>query len=308
MRGAPEAAVAEDEWTACMRRGDFVAAWRISDAALAARRGVACWSWPRHQQYIWTGESLENRRVLVRCYHGLGDTVQFIRFLPRLRAIAAETIVWAPEPLLPLLRTARGIDRLLPLHDGTPEVEFDAEVELMELAHVFRVTPQTLPADVPYLRSRPAAWVAARTVPGTLAVGLVWRGGNWDARRSIPPRALAPLAAVRGVTWHVLQQEPEREAPFEIGGEARVEPVDELAAAIRALDLLISVDSLPAHLGGALGVPTWTLLPAEADWRWMRERDDTPWYPTMRLFRQASRGDWSSVVRRVAGELARLAR
>jgi ADP-heptose:LPS heptosyltransferase len=106
----------------------------------------------------------------------------------------------------------------------------------------------------------------------------------------------------------VLQQEPEREAPFEIGGEARVEPVDELAAAIRALDLLISVDSLPAHLGGALGVPTWTLRPAEADWRWMRERDDTPWYPTMRLFRQASRGDWSSVVRRVAGELARLAR
>lgn len=303
---APPAA---DPWTEAMRSGDFAAAWQISDRALAARHGAPCWDWPRHLQSVWNGEPLAGKRILVRCYHGLGDTVQFIRFLPRLKEIAAEVVVWAQPALLPLLEGCRGIDRLLPLHDGVPEVGYDVDIELMELSHAFRVTAETLVAPIPYLRTGPARWVREHTAPAALAVGIAWRGGNWDPQRSIDPVLLAPLAEIPGVTWHILQQSPEPHGPLGSPREgASVEPVAELAAAIAALDLLITVDSLPAHLGGALGVRTWTLLPAEADWRWMRGRDDTPWYPTMTLFRQHEPGDWTSVIARVAKQLAELPR
>src|SRR5215217_4156499 len=110
-----------DPWVHAMQHGDFARAWAISDTVLRERARVPCAHWPRHLQYIWDGSSLKGKRVLVRCYHGLGDTVQFIRYAPQIRAIAREVIVWAQPALLPLLRTARGIDRLLPLHDGAPD-------------------------------------------------------------------------------------------------------------------------------------------------------------------------------------------
>src|ERR1051325_8105906 len=123
-------------WMRYMRRGEFEEAWKFSDADLKSREGKPCWHLPRHFQYIWNGTSLKGKRVLVRCYHGLGDTIQFIRYMPLVKAIAAEVIVWAQQPLIPLLKTVQGIDRLLPLHDGTPEVEYDADVEIMELPHI----------------------------------------------------------------------------------------------------------------------------------------------------------------------------
>ena len=291
-----------DPWIEWMQRGEFGRAWEVSDAALAARRGVPCWHWPRHFQYVWDGAPLAGKRVLVRCYHGLGDTIQFARFLAPLRAIAREVTVWAQPALIPLLERVAGVDRLTPLHDGVPEVEFDADVEIMELGHVFRVTLEMLPGPAPYLFAEPAEWVRARMKPGELAVGVVWRAGDWDARRSIAPELLAPWTSVRGVRWFALQQHPEPESPFR--SEGRVTPVEKLAEAIRAMDLVITVDSLAAHLAGALGVRTWTLLPQEADWRWMRERDNSPWYPTMRLWRQGAAGDWRPVIARVAAELA----
>src|SRR4051794_40948305 len=118
---------APDLWMHHMRHGDFSAAWEISDAVLHAHAGVPCHDWPRHFQYVWNGVSLAGQRVLIRCYHGLGDTVQFIRFAPWVKAIAREVIVWAQPELLPLLRTAAGIDRLLPLHDGTPDIDYDVD-------------------------------------------------------------------------------------------------------------------------------------------------------------------------------------
>ena len=286
-----------------MRRGDFAAAWAISDAVLRARAGVPCWHWPRHLQYVWDGTPLAGKRVLVRCYHGLGDTIQFIRYAPLIKAMAREVIVWAQPALLPLLRTVRGIDRLLPLHDGTPEVEYDVDVESMELPYVFRTTLATIPAEVPYLHVAPAALPRH----GRLAVGVVWAAGDWEhERRSIPFPLLAPLAAVPGVVLYMLQRGPVLDQYHPgIGILAGSDDVVETARLMRALDLVISVDTMPAHLAGALGVPVWTLLDAAADWRWLEGRVDSPWYPTMRLFRQEYPGAWEAMIARVVGALGR---
>jgi hypothetical protein len=161
-----------------------------------------------------------------------------------------------------------------------------------------------VPAAVPYLHVESAP----RETDGRLHVGLVWKAGDWDDRRSIPADLLAPLADVCGVALHVLQRGSglaERPAGFGIDSGSD-DPV-QAARTMRALDLVVTVDSMPAHLAGALGVPVWTLLQADADWRWMEGRDDSPWYPTMRLFRQPRQGEWAPVIARVAAELARLA-
>lgn len=315
-----------DSWLQAMQCGDFEKAWRISDAVLRQRAGVPCFHLPRHEQYLWNGESLEGKRVLVHCYHGLGDTIQFIRFVAPLRTIAREVIVWAQPALLSLLRTAAGIDRLLPLHDGTPDVSYDVDVELMELPHVFRTTLDTLPCAVPYLdvgdgRGPPARDVrpptqspsqaknSPRAAPDwhrrtRLRIGLVWQSGGWDDRRSIPTAQLAPLIELAGVEWLALQQGPAlTEWPVEWGTIASTDNVLELARRMVDLDLVLSVDSFPAHLAGALAVPTWTLLHSDPDWRWMLGRDDSPWYPTMRLWRQERPGEWEPVIGRIAREL-----
>ena len=286
-----------------MRRGEFEAAWNISDAALRARAGVPCWHLPRHLQYVWDGTPLDGQRVLVRCYHGLGDTIQFARYAPLVKVIATEVIVWAQPALIPLLHTARGIDRIVPLHDGRPDVAYDVDVEIMELAHVLRTTLSTVPARVPYLHVPPAP------IPtdGRLAVGIAWEAGDWDEHRSIPFSRLTPLTEIPGVVLHVLQREPgpaERHRGFRVTPGA--DSVLGTARIMRTLDLVISVDSMPAHLAGALGVPVWTLLPHNADWRWMEDRADSPWYPTMRLFRQERPGEWDPVIARVAAGLKKL--
>jgi hypothetical protein len=293
-----------DQWATHMRRGTWDDAWAVSDAVLRARAGEACAHRPRHEQWVWDGTPLDGRRVLVRCYHGLGDTIQFSRFVPPLRRVAAEVTMWAQPALLPLLATMRGIGPCLPLHDGAPDVAYDVDVEVMELAHVVRATPATLPPP-------PALDVAPAPLPrdGRLAVGLVWECGDWNREtRAIPFPLLAPLAGVPGVALHVLQRGPAAAAcEPSFGVAAGSDDVLEAARIIRALDLVITVDTMPAHLAGTLGVPVWTLLPHAADWRWMAGRDTTPWYPTMRLFRQARPGDWAGAVARVAAELARVA-
>lgn len=290
-----------DLWMEHMRRGEMEAAWRVSDGVIAARGGADVSHLPRHEQPVWDGTPLEGKRVLVRCYHGLGDTLQFIRYAPLLRRVAREVVVWAQPALLRLVATVDGVDRVLPLHDGAPDVDYDVEVEVMELPHVFRSTLATLPADVPYLQVPPRE---RGDEDGRLDVGLVWQAGGWDLRRSVPADALAPLAEVEGVALHALQRGPAlAEMPPGLARDAGSDDAWEAARTMRSLDLVVSVDSMPAHLAGALGVPTWALLHADPDWRWMRDRDDSPWYPTMRLFRQERDGDWAGVVARVAEAL-----
>lgn len=311
-----------DPWVDAMRRGDFDRAWAISDSVLRQRAGVPCWHLPRHEQYIWSGAPLAGKRVLVRCYHGLGDTVQFIRYAPLLKRVAREVLVWAQPMLLPLLESVAGIDELLPLQDGAPGVPYEADIELMELPHYFRTTPATVPANVPYLRvPEPfAARRGRRSAPraaddgglrGTAdanarprTIGIIWQSGSWDDRRSLPTALLEPLTRVPGIRLHALQQGGAlQQWPCAWGTVSATPDPSELARRMCALDLVITVDSFPAHLAGALGVRTWTLLHADPDWRWMLGRDDSPWYPTMRLWRQETPGDWPGVISRVAAAL-----
>ena len=286
-----------------MRCGNFEEAWKCSDVVLQSRASKPCWHWPRHYQYIWDGTPLEGKRVLIRCYHGLGDTIQFIRFAPMVKKVAKKVIVWAQSKLIPLLETMDGIDQLLPLHDGTPEVEYDIDVETMELPHIFRTTLQTLPATVPYLHVEPL-YIVPKT--NQLTVGLVWKGGDWDERRNITFPTLLPLANIPNIQLIILQGNAKTAGLQEgLGINASEYTFMEHARIIKGLDLMITVDSMPAHLAGALGVPVWNLLQAKADWRWMNDREDSPWYPTMRLFRQEQEDDWEGVINRVCNELGK---
>jgi hypothetical protein len=282
-----------------MRRGDFEGAWRVSDSR---RHPItdAEWQRPRHLQRIWNGSDVRGRRVLVRCYHGLGDTVQFVRFLPQLRALASEVTLWAQPALLPLLASCAGIDRLMPLHDGTPESVWDVDVESMELPYLLRITLDTLPASVPYL-TIPCGGVG-RTVDQTVAIA--WRAGSWDGRRSIP----ANLAAAM---FRDLVHAPDVLLPELTPAEAACLPppasentIVDVARRIAAADLVVTVDTVFAHLAGALARPAWVLLADRADWRWMDGRDDSPWYPTARLFRQREPDNWAEVAGRVRKALA----
>jgi hypothetical protein len=285
-----------ERWIELARRGELHAAWHVSDEALALRAGIDCSGWPRHHQFIWRGQQLRGQRVLVRCYHGLGDTIHFVRFVPELRKIAREVILWTQPALIPLLRTLDGgPDRIIPLTDGSPEVEFDVDIELTELMHALRATPAMPRIRSPYLLAREPR--RARPPRGAMQVGLVWRSGEWNATRSVACELLAPLGDIDGIEWLLFQRGPAlSEWRHAFGRVPRIDgPLDE-ARQMLELDLLISVDTCSAHLGGAVGAQVWTLLPADADWRWMRDQAVSSWYPTMHLFRQHTAGDWSSVI------------
>jgi hypothetical protein len=292
------------QWMEHMRRGEFDRAWRNSDILLRQHLAAPpdAHDVPRHQQVVWNGASLHGKRVLVRCYHGLGDTIQFIRYVPLLKTIAAHVTVWAQPSLITLLSTACGIDRIISLHDGTPDCDYDVDVEVMELPYVFRTTIETIPARIPYLHLDASALGNCK-----MKVGLVWRGGDWDPRRDVPFDLLTRLAEIQEISFYVLQQETAAWEDHQSFKTILPPNADALTTArvMRALDLVVSIDSMPAHLAGALGIRTWTLLQKDADWRWMSDRRDSPWYPTMRLFRQQQPGDWETVVAQVKTELRR---
>jgi hypothetical protein len=278
------------EWMRCARRGDFEAAWQAGDRIRHRDGNARDWTMPRHLQRVWDGSAFGGRRVLIRCYHGLGDTLQFIRYAPLVRAVAPEVIVWAQPELLPLLQTVAGIDRLLPLHDGAPDADYDVDIELMELPYAFRTTLDTIPAGVPYLSVKPVTLNGHRP-----HIGIVWRAGEWNQTRSLAFRDLRRLLDIDQVSWHALQIGRRPDEHHERLHIPRNEHVTDLARLMCALDLVITVDSMPAHLAGALGIPVWTILPPDADWRWMEQRVDSPWYPTMRLFRRRQDG-WGEVI------------
>ncbi|HKO71697.1 MAG TPA: glycosyltransferase family 9 protein [Bradyrhizobium sp.] len=290
------------EWADALRRNDFKRAWKLNDTSLAEYRlsGAVKHSGERHLQRIWRGEDLKNRSVLVRCYHGLGDTIQFIRFAKPLREVAREVIVWSQPELLSLVRRVDGVDRVLPLHDGTPDASFDVDIEVMELAHALRATPQLVTGRVPYLPR-----VARKEPPSSrLSIGVVWEAGNWNPSRSVPARLFARLLEQSDVRLLSLQQGPARALAKTIPAEdVAVTDIEMLAARIMQLDLVITVDTMVAHLAGALGIPVWTMLHRDCDWRWPETGRYTVWYPTMRLFHQKTAGDWTGVMEKIIDEL-----
>jgi len=263
----------------------------------------------------WDGSDPAGRRILLTSEQGLGDTLQLVRYAPLVAARGARVVVGCRPILERLLRTVEGIERVVA--DGEPLPPIDLTIPLPSLPGIFGTTLATVPARVPYLapdsqaRERWRARLASRS--RAFNVGLVWAGqpqNRTDRWRSIPLRALAPLATVPGVAFHSLQG---GDAARQIEGvpwpivddNAELHDFADIAALVANLDLVISVDTAGAHLAGALGKPVWTLLPRAPDWRWLLEREDTPWYPTMRLFRQTRSGDWADVVARVAEALAR---
>jgi hypothetical protein len=288
--------ISRDYWTEQMLNGNFEEAWKFSDEVLQKRRGISCWHLPRHQQYIWNGESLANKRVLIRCYHGLGDTLLFIRYAPLIKELGSQVFVWAQESLLPLLESVDGIDALIPLHDGSPEIDYDIDVEIMELPHIFRTTVDTVPSKIPYLHCEPVSLPYGNN----LKVGLKWQVSDWEKDRSIPFKLLKPLFDLRGVTFFILENDAPA-AGWQPGygiypGKLTLE---QYARWIKSMDLVVTVDSMPAHLAGAMGVPVYLLLRRNVDWRWMRDRKESPWYPMMRLFRQEVEGEWEKVIEKV---------
>jgi hypothetical protein len=291
-----------------MLLGDYEAAWRISDGALLRRPPrAAMLARPRHRRSVWDGTPFDGRRVVVRCHHGLGDTLQFARYLPLLARVARAVTVVAPASLAPLLQAAAPqIAVKVDTGDcGAPETDH-VEVEITELAYAFRTQSTDILAPVPYLsvdKSRVAALRRRLSQEQRLKIGLVWAAGAWKPERSLPlelllasladnPR-IAVFSLQRGAAagaWQAL-------APRHVAiGALCSDDVVATAATILALDLVVTVDTMVAHLAGALGVPVWTLLHHAADWRWMLARADSPWYPTMMLFRQSRAGDWDGVV------------
>ena len=252
--------------------------------------------------------------------HGLGDTIQFFRYLPLMAAAGVEATFVCPPRLRRLLSSKAKVR----FADSPPEGEpFDAQIAISSLPRAFGTRLETIPAAVPYLAAEPALreiWLKRIGAEG-FKVGVVWQGNpdpEADRARSMPLTALAPLAEIAGVRLISLQKGVGEEqlsnlppsmrvetlgADFDAGADAFVDT----AAAMTCLDLVVTCDTSIAHLAGALAVPVWVALKSDAEWRWLTERADSPWYPTMRLFRQTRRGVWSDVFEAMASELAQLA-
>ena len=256
----------------------------------------------------WRGEALAGQSILLQAEQGLGDTLQFARYAT-LFPPQAHVVLRVQRPLVRLLQGLPGIGSVEAMEEAPPPV--DRHAHLLSLPHHFRHLP---PPAVPYLAAEPSRVASWRErlahLPGA-RVGLVWAGSPGmaaDARRSIPLPLLEPLADVAGVSFVSLQRGVAGDAPSSLPMERPTmagEGFEDTAALVMALDLVISVDTAVLHLTGGLGQPVWLLNRFDSCWRWQEGRDDSPWYPSLRLFRQTAPGDWASVVRAVADALAR---
>jgi Flp pilus assembly protein TadD len=286
---------------------NFEARWYVPELKLTPRQ------FPFPQ---WRGEDLRGKSIFLTPEQGMGDTLMFARYIPLLQQRGAQVMLAVGPELEPLL--ARSFPGLRLMHDGDRLPAADFHCSLMSLPLGFGTTLETVPANVPYLIADPKKmerWKARLSEFSGLKVGLAWAGrpsNPDDFNRTIPLQKFAPLASVQRVKFISLQKG---------AGVADIANVPELsladwsdefvdftdtAALMSAVDLMISVCSAPAHLSGGLGRPTWVLLPFSADCRWMLDREDSPWYPTARLFRQPRLRDWDSVIERVAQELRRV--
>ncbi|MCC7175677.1 MAG: tetratricopeptide repeat protein [Bryobacterales bacterium] len=302
--------------------GHAKAHWNLSLTLLAAgelERGWEEFEWrwknpktpPRgFPQPLWDGASLEGRTILLHAEQGLGDTIQFIRYAELAKAAGAAVVVECPAKLGPLVASAPGVDRVV--EAGAPLPPFDVQAPLMSLPRILRTSPERIPARVPYLSVDPdrrRRWEARLAGAAGFRVGLAWKGNPEhpeDRFRSAGWDVLQPLSEIRDVAWYSLQHGG-RPGVFPGGKVTDLAPETkdfrDAAGAIEQMDLVITVDSVMAHLAGALGRPVWVLLAHLPDWRWMLERQTSPWYPTARLFRQPERGDWESVIESVGEAL-----
>jgi len=266
----------------------------------------------RFLEPAWTGTPFPNQTLLLWAEQGLGDTLMFLRYLPLVKALGGSVILEVPAALLDLAVTCGGADVLV--SKGKPLPAFDLQLPLMSLPLAFRTTLSTVPKQIPYLD-------VPETVPNPEAIreclamdqgssrsGLVWAGGPGyvrDFERSLSADAFAPLSVVSDVTWYSFQLgRPELPPlPNLISFAPYLKNFSDTAYALSGMDLVITVDTAVAHLAGALGIPTLLLLSFQPDFRWLLDRDDSPWYPSLRLYRQPAYGDWASVLSQVVSDL-----
>ncbi len=269
----------------------------------------------------WSGEPLDNRTILVYEEQGFGDIFQFVRYLSLLKAKGCNVILACSRDLFRVLSGCEGIDQIIEVTAvNTIAIEYDFHVSLMSLPLFFDTRLSTIPAYVPYLTAEPALlekWRIEFSRDKNFKVGIVWGGGllnssDKDRLRSCPLEEFIPLMGIPDITYYSLQKgiwaeqadNPPQDMKL-VNLDRELNDFAETAAVIANLDLIISIDTSVVHLAGAMGRPVWTLLNFSSDWRWLLERKDSPWYPTMRLFRQHEPGNWKMVIMDVAEELHR---
>jgi hypothetical protein len=274
---------------------------------------------PPFGQPAWDGSPLGGRTILLHAEQGLGDTLQFIRYAPLVQQRGGTVLVQSPAPLARLLARCPGVDRLV-APGPAPTEAFDVHAPLLGLPGLLGTSLATVPARVPYLfadAELTAHWRQQLGAIGGFTIGIAWQGNPRHPRdrdRSIPLLQFAPLAGIEGVRLLSLQKGPGRDQLAALAGRFPVTDLShglddflDTAAVLMNLDLVITADTALAHLAGALGVPVWVALPFAPDWRWLLGRENNPWYPTMRLFRQAQRGNWESVFDRIVSEVSQVA-
>jgi hypothetical protein len=299
---------------ALLKMGDFENGWREYEHRwdVGAMKAVR-----RPESLPWWDGSAAPRTLLLHAEQGLGDTLQFCRYAPMAAARGVRVVLEVQKPLVRLLRALPGIAQVVGQGEALPH--FDLHAPLMSLPWILGSTLETLPGTTPYLQAE-AAEVAhwrgrlAEIAPVEKRVGLVWAGNPRrdspvlaavDRRRSMPPEKLARLGECQGVTFFSLQ----KDSAGDCGDVPMVDVMGEMAdfaataALIANLDLVISVDTAVAHLAAALGKPVWLLNRFDSCWRWLDERRDSPWYPSLRLYNQPRPGDWESVMGDVVGDL-----
>lgn len=312
---------AEVHWNrslAWLQTGEYEKGWREYEWRWKRKRAT-----PRNfSQPQWDGAPLHGRTILLWTEQGRGDTIQFVRYAALVKRYGGTVVLEAPADLIPLLAGCPGIDRIVA--EGTDLPPFDVQASLMSLPGILGTTLRTVPAEIPYLVIPPEVlerWRGAVGDEPGLKVGITWQGNprhKWDRHRSFPLTRFAPLARIPGVRLYSLQRGPGHEQLEALRGafpvtylgglpDGDTDPFLKTAALMKHLDLLILCDSAPAHVAGALGLPVWLPLSFLVDWRWMHQREDTPWYPSIRLFRQQQLGDWDPVFRRITDDLAALA-
>ncbi len=287
------------------------------------------WRWktdevsrPKYPQPLWDGSPLDGKTILLTAEQGLGDTVHFIRYAAVLKQrYVCRVIAACPKPLLRLLQTCPGLDALVAQEETSPA--FDVYCALLDVPGILREHVETIPCQIPYLSADPELvrhWHDYLQPYGGYKIGLAWQGNpkhQADRMRSMPLAEFGRLGKLKGVQFFSLQKGAGVEQLDVLAGALDIVPLGtqldesagafmDTAAVLCNLDLLITTDTAIAHVAGALGVPTWLALSYVPDWRWLLDRRDSPWYPSLRLFRQSAVGAWGGVVRRMAEELLRL--
>ena len=310
--------------------GDAEIHWNLSLALLLSgnfQEGWKEYQWrfrvndfqmKRFKQPQWDGSDISGKTILLHSEQGFGDTIQFVRYAALVAERGARVILQCPTELKSLLRSVEGLMEVIAYGEQFPN--FDLHCHLLSLPFIFKTTFKTIPSRIPYIIPDPLILRKWRNKiqfeTKQKKIGLVWAGGSMnrdDRKRSLLLKDFSSLAGTSDTVFFSLQKgEAAQQTRMGPEGIQIVDRTDEIhdfsdtAAIIENLDLVISVDTAVAHLAGALGKPVWTLLPFVPDWRWMLDRDDSPWYPTIRLFRQPSPGDWQSVIIRLRDELMKM--